>query len=646
MWYGGDYNPEQWPEPVWAQDVALMRRAGVNLVSLGVFAWARLEPREGRYAFGWLDRVMDLLADGGIRVALATPTASPPPWFGLAYPDALTVNRDGIRLTHGSRDTYCLSAPAYRAACVRIAGELARRYAGHPALALWHVHNEYGTGCYCDHAAAAFRAWLRRRHGDLDRLNEAWSTAFWSQHYSSWDQVLPPRATQYLPNPAHVLDFRRFLSAELLTAFGEQKAVLREVTPDVPVTTNYAFGGWVPVDQWRWSREVDLVAIDDYPSDPGAGAEEQTAFAADLARSVAAGRPWLLMESAPNVIYTGQRMHTKEPGRMARHSLSHVARGSCGAMFFQWRAPRGGAEQWHAAMVPHAGPDSRVFREVCELGDLLTRLGETGKAGQADVAILWDPESWWALQASHTPHANMDYLAAVRDAHRVLWRRGVTVDFAHPEADLSAYRMVLVPRLYLVSDQAAQNIASYVEHGGRLAVSYFSGLVDADCQVRLGGYPGAFRDVLGVRVEEFYPLAAEATVELSTGDSGRAWSERVHLAGAQALARYVGGPLDGLPAVTRHRYSAGTAWYVSTELDEDAYARLLDLGETTAGMELVRRTGADASWLFALNHADRPREVAADGVDLVSGEEVAGSLRLPPGGVAVIRTGAAALPRK
>jgi beta-galactosidase len=262
VWYGGDYNPEQWPEPVWAQDVALMRRARVNLVSLGVFAWARLEPREGRYAFDWLDRVMDRLADGGVRVALATPTASPPPWFGLAYPDALTVNRTGTRLTHGSRDTYCASAPAYRAACVRIAGELAGRYAGHPALALWHVHNEYGTACYCDHAATAFRAWLRRRHGDLDRLNEAWSTAFWSQHYSAWEQVLPPRATQYLANPAHVLDFRRFLSAELLAAFGEQRMVLRELTPDVAVTTNYAFGGWVPVasgsgrPSWTWSRST------------------------------------------------------------------------------------------------------------------------------------------------------------------------------------------------------------------------------------------------------------------------------------------------------------------------------------------------------------------------------------------------------
>jgi hypothetical protein len=261
--YGGDYNPEQWPPEVWKEDVALMRRAGVNLVSVGVFAWARLEPREGAYTFGWLDEVLDLLHAGGIDVALATPTAAPPPWFSLAHPDALPVTASGTRLWHGSRDTYCMSAPAYRAACRRIAGALADRYAGHPALALWHVHNEYGTVCRCDHVAAAFRGWLRARYGDLDTLNDAWTTAFWSQHYSDWAQVLPPRATQYLPNPAHALDFRRFCSDELLAAFVEQRDVLRAATPAVPVTTNFALGSWVPVDHARWARAVDVGAESD-----------------------------------------------------------------------------------------------------------------------------------------------------------------------------------------------------------------------------------------------------------------------------------------------------------------------------------------------------------------------------------------------
>ena len=631
LWYGGDYNPEQWDPGVWKEDVALMRQAGVNLVTVGVFSWSSLEPAPGRYEFGWLDQVLDLLHDGGVSVDLATPTASPPPWFSRLHPEAMPVTADGVRLTHGSRDTYCACAPAYRDAARGIARTLAERYHDHPALAMWHVHNEYGTTCHCSLAAARFREWLQERYGDLDRLNDAWTTAFWSQGYADWTDVEPPRKTQYLVNPTQFLDYRRFWSDELLAAFLEQKAELRTFS-ELPITTNFVFGSWVPVNHAQWAEAVDVVAIDNYPDQTGTGAEEQTAFAADLARSWAGGGPWLLMEQAAGTLNDGRRLQAKEPGRMARHSLSHIARGSQGALFFQWRASQGGSEMYHSAMVPHAGPDSRIFTEVVELGAVLPQLAEVAESNvEAEVAILWDVECWWAMQGTHLPSSALDYLTAARSAHRHFWRAGVTVDFASPTADLSSYTTVVVPSLYLVSDESAAALTAYVEGGGQLVVGYFSGIVDPELRVRLGGYPGAFTELLGVRVEEFHPLPIDGEIALSSGGRGRVWSEDVRAVSAEVIDRYADGVLDGKPAITRHEFGAGVAWYVSTEVDDETAARLLGL--SASPVETVRRRAGDTTWTFLFNHGDAQVDVPADGSELVVGE-----LPLPPGGYAVVRS--------
>ncbi|MGW4943306.1 beta-galactosidase [Actinoplanes sp. NPDC004185] len=659
--YGGDYNPEQWPPEVQAEDAELMRRARVTTATVGVFAWSRMEPAPGRYDFGWLDEVLDRLAAHGVGVALATPTASPPPWFSLAHPEALPVDADGVRLSHGSRDTYCASAPAYRTAARRLAAALGEHYRGHPGLTMWHVHNEYGTTCHCELTAEAFRAWLRRRYEGLDQLNAAWTTAFWGQHYTDWAQIRPPRRTQYLPNPAQVLDFRRFTSDELLAAYTEQRDVLRAATPGVPVTTNFVLGGWVPVDHARWAREVDLVAIDHYPSEPGIAAEEQAAFAADLARGWARRSPggphWLLMETAPNLIYTAGRMHTKEPGRMARQSLAAVARGSKGALFFQWRAPRGGAELFHSALVPHAGPDSRVYREAVALGEALDRIGEAAEGTvEARVAIGYDEPSAWALQGAGLPSDRLDHAEEAQRAHRVLWRRGIVCDVIGALEGLSAYRMLVLPGHYLMTDAQAGQLRAWAEAGGHLVVTYLTGIADEHARVRTGGYPGALRELLGVRVEEFHPLGPDDRVTLTpatSGDlwpaaTGDLWSETVHLAGAHALLRYAGGVLDGRPAVTRHTAGDGMAYYVSTRLDAEAHGHLLATVAASAGagpeqsglpsgVEAVRRQAGDRSWLFLLNHTGDEHEVPATGVDLLTGTAVTDGIRLPAGGAAVIR---------
>ena len=659
--YGGDYNPEQWDPAVWADDDELMRAARVNTVTVGVFSWSLLEPEEGRFEFRWLDDALDRLHGNGVRVILATPTASPPPWFTLAHPDAMPVTRDGARLWHGSRDTYCAAAPAYRQAAARIAGELARRYADHPALALWHVHNEYGTLCWCDHAAAAFRDWLRRRYGagagGLTALNEAWGTVFWSQCYSAWEQVLPPRATQYRPNPGQDLDFRRFWSDELRAAFSEQRDVIRQHCPRVPVTTNFALADWAVPDPWAWGREVDVFAIDHYLTTAGPDGQADIAFTADLARSAGGGKPWLLMEQAASVVVSDGLMVHREPGRMLRDSLGYVARGADGVCFFQWRASRAGAEMHHPALVPHAGRDTRIFAEATDLGAALARRSEvTGSVVRAETAVLVDWDSRRALAGEGLPSDQVRHLDLARSAHAALGRAGIACDLAPLAADLSGYRLVLVPAVYLMSDDAAAALHGYVAAGGHVLVTFLSGIADQFHRVRTGGYPGALRDLLGIRVEEFHPLAPGATVTLAgagppdglDGAAGTRWSERLRSAGCEVVARYGAGMLAGLPAVTRNCLGDGVAWYLSTWLTDSAYDTLLRgvaaaagvrpaVADVPPGVVVSRRHGDDGtSWLFAFNHTGEPVTLPATGVDLLSGK-AAGPLRLPARGVAVLR---------
>jgi beta-galactosidase len=645
--FGGDYNPEQWDESVWKEDDELMRRARVNLATVGVFSWALLEPEEGRYDFAWLDAHIDRLHAAGVAVDLATPTASPPPWFTLAHPEAMPVAQDGTRLSHGSRDTYCLAAPAYRRAARRIAEALAERYGDHPALALWHVHNEYATICWCERTAAAFRVWLRARHGSLEALNEAWGTAFWSQHYTSWEQVLPPRATQWHKNPGRDLDFHRFWSDEALAAFSEQRDAIRAHS-DRPVTTNLMLPGYQNLDLWAFGREVDLVAIDHYPVAPGKDAAADTAFSADRARSFAGGRPWLLMEQGTSTVYDGDRTIGKEPGDILRHTLGHVARGSEGALFFQWRQSRAGAEQWHSAMVPHAGPDSRIFREVTAVGNAVARLGElAGSTVHADAAVLHDSDAWWALNTDGLPSSDLDYHATLRRSHRALWDAGVTVDFAHPEQDLGRYRLVVAPALFLMSDAGAANLRRYVADGGTLLVQYISGFVDDRLHARLGGYPATpLREALGIRVEEYRPLRQDERIVLTDGSHGTSWSEDLRAEGAETLAAYTHGMLAGSPALTRHDFGTGHGWYLSTRLDDTAYAALIsrmcaeagvgpDLPGLSPGVEVITRHAPDdRRWRFLINHQSAAVPLPEPAHDLLTGGPVD---ELPPGGCAVLR---------
>ncbi|MFP3714372.1 beta-galactosidase [Puerhibacterium sp. TATVAM-FAB25] len=657
--FGGDYNPEQWPRDVWVEDMALMRRAGVDTVTIGVFSWALLEPREGEYDAAWLDDVVGMLDEAEVGFFLATPTASPPPWFTRAHPDALPVRPDGTRLTHGSRDTYAISAPAYRQAARRVARFLAERYGDHPRLRGWHVHNEYGTLDHGPHAEAAFRSWLRRRYGTLAALNDAWCTAFWSQHYGDWADITPPRATQYLANPAQVVDFRRFSSDEMLAAFLEQKAEIRAAGSAAPVTTNFMLPTWNHLDQWAWREHLDLVSVDHYLDTTGPDGEAHVAYGADLTRSWAGG-PWLLMEQSASGIRVGDRQAFKDPDRMIRNSLGYVARGSQGALFFQWRASLGGAETWHSALVPHAGADSRVFDGAVRLGALLDRIGEVaappadGPVVEADAAVLWDANGWWSLETSHLPHDGLDYASEVRATHRALWRAGVAVDFVPPGGDVSRHRVLFVPSHMAMDAGTAAWLARYVESGGHLVVGRFTGVADEHQRVVPGGYPGVLRDLLGVRVEELRPLGDGETLALSDGSVVEQWTERVHLAGAEPVATYAEGDLAGGPAVTRRAVGSGSVTYLSTRLVQRSLDRfvaslLAEHGVAAAvpaavgtGVEAVRRRAASGSYLFLLHHGDRAVRVKGPGLDLVEDARTDDGIVLEPGQVAVVREDEAA----
>jgi len=637
-----------------------MREAGVNLVSVGIFSWSRLQPAEDRFDFAWLDRVLDLLHEGGVQADLATATASPPPWLSYQHPEMLPVLADGGRLWPGARQHYCPSSPVYRSAARALVEKMAERYAGHPALALWHVGNEYGChvpACYCDISAEAFRRWLEERYGSLEDLNRAWGTSFWSQRYSEWAEIIPPRRTPTWPNPSQQLDFMRFSSDALLECYELEREVLERVTPTVPVTTNF-MSFFKPLDYWTWAEREDIVSNDSYPDPADPASPMKAAMAGDLMRSLGKGRPWILMEQTTNRVNWRDVNVAKPPGLMRLWSYQAMGRGADGIMFFQWRQSRPGAEKFHSAMLPHGQADeSPAWQEVVRLGGELSRLDAVGYSTvRADAAVLFDWESWWALELPSKPSNRVQQIEQLEAFYRVLYESNIATDFARPADDLSRYRLAIAPSLYLVSDMAAANLESFVRAGGTLVMSFFSGIVDPFDHIRLGGYPKPFREMLGVNVQDFYPMRAGQQVDLRFDDAmqsrGEIWSELIQSRGAEVLATFASSELAGRPAITRHRFGDGTAIYLGTMPDPAALARLIKeacskagiepAADVPQGVEAVRRYLEGKSILFLLNH----REVAVDvpiqeaGTNLIDGAEVhRGLIRLEPRGVAVIKEG-------
>ena len=648
IWYGGDYNPDQWPEEVWDDDVRLMKKAGVNLVSVGIFSWAKIETSEGVYDFDWLDRIIDKLGEAGIAVDLASATASPPMWLTQAHPEVLWKDYRGDVCQPGARQHWRPTSPVFREYALKLCRAMAEHYKGNPYVVAWHVSNEYGCHNrfdYSEDAEHAFQQWCEERYGTIDAVNDAWGTAFWAQRMNDFSEIVPPRfiGDGNFMNPGKLLDFKRFSSDALKAFYIAERDTLAEITPDLPLTTNFmvsASGSVLDYDDW--GDEVDFVSNDHYFI-PGEAHLDELAFSASLVDGIARKDPWFLMEHSTSAVNWREINYRKEPGQLVRDSLAHVAMGADAVCYFQWRQSKAGAEKFHSAMVPHAGEDSAVFRDVCELGADLNKLSDEGILGsrlaKSRVAVVFDYESEWATEHTATPTQHVHHVDEPLAWFRALADQGVTADVVPVRGAWDGYEMVVLPSVYLLSEETTRRVRDYVVGGGRLVVTYYTGISDEKDHVWLGGYPGSIRDVVGVRVEEFMPMGNDFTgvpdhLDLSNGAVAHDIADVIGSVDGTAtvLATFKDNPwtgMDGVPAIVANTFGEGRSVYVGARLGREGLALSLpeileSLGMAEAGgndgrVLHVEREGADGSrFVFSFNRTHETVRVPVEGEVVVS----------------------------
>lgn len=650
--YGGDYNPDQWSEDVWDEDIRLFKLAGINMVNLPIFSWANLQPSEDEYNFEWLDKIMDKLADNGIYVNLATPTAAQPAWMSLKYPEILPVDVYGKKRTHGKRVNFCPNSKKFRGFAANIARKLANRYKDHPALLMWHIANEYGTYCFCENCEKEFRRWAKERYKTIEELNKRWNLNFWGHTVYDWNEIVVPSERNddnkyYQPI---MLDYLRFMTDSNIECYYEEYKVIKEITPDLVATTNIS-GLIKSLDQFKWADYLDIVAWDNYPSPTDR--MSTVALKHDLMRGLKRGKSYMLAEQTPSKQNWQPYNVLRRPGVMRLLSYQAIAHGADTILFFQLRASIAGVEKFHGAVISHAGHENtRVFKECAELGSELKNLGDKilDSRFRSKVAVIFDWDNWWSVELSSGPSRDLKYFEQVNKYYEALHDLNISVDIIRPDEDLSQYEMVVAPLLYMTKPGVGENIEKFVEGGGTFLASFFSGIVDENDRVILGGYPGDLRKVLGIWVEEFDALLPNMkntmVMEKNIGELDGEYEcgllcDVINLEGAEALARFGKDFYAASPCLTENHFGAGKAYYIGSDpedgllkpfikylCDEKGIKAPID---TPDGVEVTQRFKDDKSFTFILNHTDASVDIDlrdSNYVDLISGQSKSGNIGL------------------
>jgi beta-galactosidase len=665
--HGGDYNPDQWTPDIWAEDIRLMKLAYCNAMTVGVFAWSALEPEEGRFEFGWLDQVMDLLAQNSIYVVLATPSGARPAWLSAKYPEVMRVRPDRGQTLHGGRHNHCFTSPVYREKVRIINTHLAERYKDHTALLVWHVSNEYSGECHCALCREAFRTWLQRKYQTLDALNHAWWTAFWGHTFGDWSQIDPPSPIGETSIHGLNLDWKRFVTDQTVDFMRNEIAPLKKITPGVPVTHNF-MGAFPGLNYWKLAAELDVISWDSYPrwhqEKPDWERAAEVAFVHDISRCMKGGQPFMLMESTPSTTNWMATSKLKRPGMHLLSSLQAVAHGADTVQYFQWRKNRGSSEKFHGAVVDHVGHEhTRVFRDVAEVGQVLQKLDDVvGSTVRPQVALIYDWENKWALDdAQGFISGDKGYWDECQRHYWAFWKRGIPVDVIDGEQALDPYALVMAPMLYMVRPGVAERLIRFVENGGTLVTTYLTGLVDENDLCFLGGFPGPLRAVLGIWAEEIDALtpddvntvvpAAGNPLGLSGTYAARQLCDLIHAEQAAVLATYQSDFYAGRPALTVNKYGRGQTYYIGSRNErrffEEFYRCLtarLDIQpvirtELPESVSVQCRSDGERDFIFVMNFAPEAVKVKLDNgayTDLILGRAASTKLELGPYGVRVL----------